>query len=127
MTDDLEVPRIRWWQWLPRRRYAIVCTAPAADLIPIRLPRKGIALADGGSGPSWIAFDCPCRRHHRLLISLSDHIQPRWRLSGGPRPSLHPSVDVVEDGRRCHFWLRNGKIEWAGTAHERRRMKYGRG
>lgn len=127
MSNNAEVPRIRWWQWFPRRRYAVVCTAAAADLIPSRLPRKGIAIVDGGSGPSWIAFDCPCQRRHRLLISLSEHIRPCWRLVSDRRPSLSPSVDVVEDGKRCHFWLRGGAIAWAGTAEERRRMKHGRG
>lgn len=84
-------------------------------------PRRGIAVVDGGRGPSWIAFDCPCRRRHRLLISLSEHIRPCWRLTGRRRPSLHPSIDVVEDGVRCHFWLTDGTIKWAGVSHERRR------
>lgn len=126
MSDEQSVPKIRWWKWLPRGRYAIVCTALAADLIPQRLPRKGLAVVDDGRGPSWIAFDCPCRRRHRLLISLSEHIRPCWRLSVEPGPSLFPSVDVVEGGRRCHFWLRDGTIQWARTAGQRRRVKHGR-
>lgn len=127
MNEELEPARVPWWRWRPRLRYAVVCTAAAADLVPERLPRRGLAVVDNGSGPSWIAFDCPCTRRHRLLMSLSDHIRPCWRLTVGQRPSLSPSVDVVEDGRRCHFWLRDGRIAWAGTADERRRMKHGRG
>jgi hypothetical protein len=100
--------------------------AAAADLIPQRLPRKGLAIVDQGRGPSWIAFDCPCRRRHRLLISLSEHVLPCWQLTSEPRPSLSPSVDVVEDGQRCHFWLKDGAIRWAGTAEEGRRVKHGR-
>jgi hypothetical protein len=126
MRYDLSAPRIRWWKWLPRRRYTIVCTAPAPDLIPERLPRKGLAVVDDGRGPSWIAFDCPCRLRHRILVSLSEHIRPCWQLTIKPRPSLSPSVDIMEGGRRCHFWLSDGTIRWAGSAEERRRMKHGR-
>jgi hypothetical protein len=126
MSEEQPVPRIRWWGWLPRRRYTIVYVAQAADLVPERLPHKGLAIVDDGRGPSWIALDCPCRRRHRLLISLNEHIRPSWRLSVEPHPSLFPSVDVVEGARRCHFWLKNGTIRWAGTTEERRRMKHGR-
>ncbi|MHB1509998.1 MAG: DUF6527 family protein [Acidimicrobiales bacterium] len=120
MSNDLAVPRIQWWKWLPHRRYTIVCKTAAADLVPDRLPRKGLAVVDDGRGPSWIAFDCPCPRRHRLLISLSDHIRPCWQLTIGPLPSLAPSVDVVENGQQCHFWLRDGAIQWAGPTEERR-------
>lgn len=126
MNDKQSAPRIRWRKWFPRLRYAVVCIAPAADLIPRRLPRKGITVVDDGPGPSWIAFDCPCRRRHRLIISVNEHIRPCWRLSVEPRLSLFPSVDVVDGGRRCHFWLRDGTIQWAGTAEERRRAKHDR-
>ena len=126
MSNDLSAVRVPWWRWLPRRHYAIVSTASAADLIPERLPRKGLAIVDDGRGPSWIALDCPCRCRHRLLISLSDHIRPCWHLTAEPRPSLAPSVDVIEDGRRCHFWLKDGSIQWVGSAEEGRRMKHGR-
>lgn len=124
MNDDLSAARVRWWKWLPRRRYAVVCTVPAADLIPHRLPRRGLAIVDDGRGPAWIAFDCPCRRRHRLLISLSEPIRPYWHLTIEQRPSLTPSVNVSEEEHRCHFWLKNGSIQWVGNSDQRRRMKH---
>ncbi len=87
----------------------------AADLIPDSLPpRAAMTVPQEGEDPRWIAFECPCESGHRLLINLSPRRRPHWRLSGDwNAPTLHPSVDVVTDGHRCHFWLRAGCFEWA--------------
>ena len=88
----------------------------AADLIPERLPRKGLVVVEDRKGPSWVAFNCPCREHHRLMVRLSASSNPHWRLDGDKRLSLRPSIDSHDDGRRCHFWLTNGKIRWVGDS-----------
>jgi hypothetical protein len=85
----------------------------AADLLPDRLPRKALVTVEGRTGPVWVAFDCPCRRRHRLLIPLRMDRSPHWFLTATQPPSLHPSVDSHDGGHRCHFWLTDGRIRWA--------------
>jgi Family of unknown function (DUF6527) len=103
---------LHWWSWLPRRRYHIAARVEAADLVPVRLPRKALVIVESGADPSWVAFDCPCRRKHRLLIRLEAGDRPSWRLTGLRAPSLAPSIDSHDRGRRCHFWLVNGRVLW---------------
>ena len=75
-------------------------------------------VVEGGTGPSWIAFDCPCELRHRLLVPVSKRMSPNWKLTGLKRPSLYPSVDSIEQSRRCHFWLSEGKVRWARAHHK---------
>lgn len=114
---SLEV-RLPWRAWLPRRRYRVVATVEAADLVPDRLPRRGLVIVNGGRGPSWLAFDCPCGNRHRLLLSLNVSRRPHWRLDNPSRPSLQPSIDSGDGGRRCHFWLSGGRIRWVREIDE---------
>jgi hypothetical protein len=101
-----------WSSWLPRRRFRVIGVVDAADLIPDRLPRKGMVVVENRNGPTWVAFDCPCSRRHRLLLPLTKGQRRHWRLDSNRYASLHPSVDSHENGRRCHFWLKHGRIQW---------------
>jgi hypothetical protein len=101
-----------WWAWLPRRRYRVIGAVDAADLIPEHLPRKGLVVVEDHSAPSWVAFDCPCNRRHRILLPLDRRRKTHWRLETKRFASLFPSVDSYEAGTRCHFWLRNGLVRW---------------
>jgi hypothetical protein len=110
-----KVGTISFWQWipLPWRRWRVVTRVTAGDEIPEHLPRRGMAVAGSASIPSWIAFDCPCPNDHRLMLNLSHARRPYWQVSNLDKGvSLNPSVDAWTDGRRCHFWLKNGKIKW---------------
>jgi hypothetical protein len=102
-----------WWSWLPRWRYRVIGSVDAADLVPDRLPRKGLVVVENHKGRAWVAFDCPCERRHRVLLPLDKHHRPHWRLDVGRFASLYPSVDSHEKGIRCHFWLTHGRIRWA--------------
>lgn len=113
MTSTDKPLSLTWWARRPRRRYAVLGTVSEADLVPDRLPRKGVVLVANDSGPKWIAFDCPCRRRHRLLVPLSQSRHPHWTVDGSKHPSLRPSVDSHDSGDRCHFWLARGRIRWA--------------
>src|SRR5450756_1039492 len=108
-----ELLSLPWWSWWPRRRYTVLGSVDAADLIPDRLPRRGLAVVEDSTGPSWVAFDCPCSRRHRLLIRLGATHHPHWLLDTSQHASLMPSVDSHDGGHRCHFWLTKGKIRWA--------------
>ena len=104
--------KLRWRVWLPHRRFRIVGIVDAADLVPDRLPRRGVVVVEDSFGPSWVGFDCPCPRRHRLMVRLSQGAPSGWRLSHDRFVSLEPSIDCQEDGIRCHFWLQNGRVRW---------------
>lgn len=93
-----------------------------ADL-PETLPRHEVALVGGSpERPKWAVFECPCGTGHRIALALRSRRQPAWlmALDDAGRPSLSPSIDS-DHGRRCHFWLRNGRIEWAPDRRRGRR------
>jgi hypothetical protein len=85
----------------------------AGDEVPDRLPRRGAVLVGPSTQPTWIAFDCPCERGHRIMINLDRSRRPAWRVASRTPLSIRPSIDDVAAGRRCHFFVSNGKIDWA--------------
>jgi hypothetical protein len=92
-----------------------------ADELP-ECPRiDELAVAGTRAHPKWALLDCPCGKGHTILLGLDSQRTPRWTLSinKSRRPTLYPSVDRISDGRRCHFWLRNGEIEWVGKPFHR--------
>jgi hypothetical protein len=102
-----------WWaRHRPRWRYCIAGSVDAADLLPDLLPKKALVVVENDERATWVAFDCPCKRRHRLLIPLSTSKQPHWKLRRDKRPSLTPSVDSHDGVQRCHFWLTNGPMGW---------------
>jgi hypothetical protein len=111
-----------WRTWLPHRRYHVAARVDAADLVPEHLPHKAMIVVTNRRGPSWVAFDCPCDRRHRLLIRLAVGEQPHWRLTGLHAPSLFPSIDSHDSGHRCHFWLVNGKVRWVAHGNQMETM-----
>lgn len=106
---------IAWWQWLalPWRRWRLVTRVQAGDDVPDRLPYKGVALVGSTEQPTWVAFDCPCRESHRLMVNLDKTRLPAWRIESLSPLSIRPSIDDITPERRCHFFISNGKITWA--------------
>ena len=107
--------KIAWWQWLPFRPWRIVGAVESADLVPDLLPRNGAVLVGTLEQPKWIALDCPCRQGHRILLNADARRQPAWRIAAARdgKLSIAPSVDYSDRQRRCHYFVRNGKILWA--------------
>ncbi|MGE5282000.1 MAG: DUF6527 family protein [Chloroflexota bacterium] len=111
---------IDWWR---RRRV----TRPRIDRItryrelpdlPVNLDRHSLAVCGPDSALKWAAFECPCGRGHRIVVSLQSTHHPRWRLSAvDAGPSLWPSIDSHGESR-CHFWLEDGRVCWVKD-HER--------
>jgi hypothetical protein len=96
-----------------RRDLVIGRSLPAADLVPTSLPLRVAVLVAGEARPGWLAFTCPCGTGHQVMINLAMSRRPRWQLRGSRwAPTVHPSVDLADDGRRCHFWVRQGQIQW---------------
>lgn len=84
----------------------------SAASLPERLPRHVVAVA--GNPASWAVMECPCGSGHQLRIRIRPHGHAAvWDLNQSDgRPTLHPSVDYDSSGRRCHFWLRGGQVNW---------------
>lgn len=107
---------IDWWR---RRRI----TAPRVDRVeryasqaelPESLPRHQLAVVGSVQSPKWLVLECPCGDGHRLQVNLSGVRHPCWRLiDTGTGPSVSPSIDFDSIERRCHFWIREGRVRWS--------------
>ena len=104
--------RISWWQWLPFWRWRVIGVVESADEVPDRIPRNGVALVGNADHTKWIVFDCPCRTGHRIMLNADQARRPHWTVNRTARLTISPSVDY-QGNRRCHYFVRNGRIEWA--------------
>ena len=107
--------KIRWWNWLPFQGWRSVGMAELADEVPNKLPRNGAVLVGSASYLKWIVFDCPCRRGHRIMLNTDPIRRPTWQVVKGSTKHLTimPSVDFRGEHRRCHYFIRGGKVLWA--------------
>lgn len=109
--------KIAWWQWLPFWRWRVIGRVESADEVPERLPRNAGVIVGDERFPKWLAFDCPCRKGHRILLNADRSRRPAWRIavSAAGRLSVSPSVDFVGNGTRCHYFIREGRVEWSSN------------
>lgn len=105
---------------IPFRKWSIVETVRSGADVPEDLPRRGAVLVASGATRSWLAFDCPCREHHRIMLNLDPSRSPRWKVSDSSPLSLWPSVDDEDTTRKCHFFIRNGRVEWMKDSRTRK-------
>lgn len=107
--------KISWWQWIPIWGWRIIGVVEAADEIPVKLPRNAAVLVGTKTFHKWVAFDCPCRTGHRIVLNTDPARKPFWRLdpSFGNSLSILPSIDYLGTARRCHYFIRQAKIVWA--------------
>lgn len=96
----------------PWRRWRVAGRVDAADELPERLPCKAVILVGPQADPTWAVFECPCRQRHRVMLNLDVSRRPRWQVSNFARLTVAPSVDAITETRRCHFWVRDGRIRW---------------
>lgn len=115
------IGRLPWWEWIPGRSWRIVVTVEAADEIPMRLPLAGAVLVGSSNHPKWLAFDCPCRTGHRIMVTLDRAHYPHWTILDEKKLSVSPSIDYRSPGRHCHYLISRGKIVWVNEKEERRR------
>lgn len=106
---------IRWWHRLPFQPWRVLGFVESADEIPDDLPRNGAVVVGSPARVKWIAFDCPCRTGHRIMLNTDPARRPFWRVGVGPsqRLSIGPSVDYEDGQRRCHYFVDDGRIRWA--------------
>lgn len=105
--------KIGWRKWLPFQPWRIIGSADSVDEIPDRLPRNGVTLVGDGTRTKWVVFDCPCRTGHRIMLNADPARRPTWKLSNAGRLTILPSIDYRGQDRRCHYFIRNGRIAWA--------------
>jgi hypothetical protein len=109
------VMRIRWRHWLPRRSWRVVGLVAEADFVPRRVPKRGLVIVGSRSDPQWLVFRCPCGAD-RVMLNMNPARRPTWRAKTFEPPSIRPSVDTVHRGRRCHYLLTDGRIDWVGSS-----------
>ena len=112
---------VGWWQSLafPWRAWRVVGQVDAGDEVPDRLPNKGAVLVGTPASATWVAFDCPCRTGHRLMVNLDRSRRPFWSVDSLKPLTIRPSIDDITPERRCHFIVRGGRIT---RAHYDRRV-----
>lgn len=103
-----------WLQWLPFRTWKVVGTVDFADEIPEELPPKSAIVVASGKRQKWVVFDCPCKTGHRIMLNLDPVRKPTWKLEVARRGqfTIHPSIDFHGNDRRCHYFVRDGKVRW---------------
>ena len=114
---------IDWWRrrrWGHPRLDEVRWYETYADL-PEHLPRHQLAVIGEPQRPKWLVLECPCGNGHRLEVNLSRGRRPFWAVELDPVPSVEPSIDLREPGRRCHFWLLGGRVRWTPDSDVLRR------
>jgi|SRR5581483_10348572 len=104
---------IRWWHWLPRLRFFLAGCVEHADEVPQYLPAKAAVLVGTMRQPKWLAFDCPCRTGHRILVPLEHTRIPHWRVLREKPLTVAPSVDFRTAKQRCHYFIQDGWVIWS--------------
>ncbi len=91
---------------------------------PLSIPRHALVLVGTTERLKWAMFECPCGTGHKIMINLAASRNPYWRVSvDDGHPSVAPSVDFHDAHGRCHFWLRNGKVEFTPDSVRPRRRR----
>ena len=71
--------------------------------------KKGVfkILSDGD-----LVFWCKgCNRYH--LVNIDESKSPHWEFNGDyDKPTFNPSILVTTQNKRCHSFIRDGKIQY---------------
>ena len=108
-------------EWIRRRRLVRHPRVPRVVMLdnrselPQNLNPRCVYLI--GDPPRWAEFCCPCGWGHQVTLNLAHVNRADWTVivDEQQRPTITPSVDV-RDLRRCHFWLRAGRVSWCPKA-----------
>lgn len=104
----------------PWLRWKIGEEVAAADEIPAVIPKRRAVIVRSGRTPTWVAFDCPCGTGHRIMLNLDGGRRPHWSITKPSPLTIYPSVDDATSTRRCHFFIRGGRVVWARDDFELR-------
>ena len=101
-----------WWEWA---RFGLgTYRVQRVEDLPARLKRKILYVVVEGETQIHASMACPrgrCGDAINLNLLPDDH--PVWSLevNGSGWPSTRPSI-WRRTSCGCHFWIRNGKIDW---------------
>ena len=113
----------RFWAWLSRRPAASTTyRVERVDNDPEHA-KPGVLYVVEDVGRPWAAvMACPGGCGQLLHMNLIPDTKPVWRLTTGSEgaPTLHPSI-WRREGCGCHFYLRQGRVEWCGDQVQQRR------
>jgi hypothetical protein len=61
----------------------------------------------------WACFQCPGGCGEVVKLSLNPKQRPAWQVKTDDlnRPTISPSVRQL-NSCGCHFWIRDGNVEW---------------
>jgi len=104
---------------IPWARWKVAAEVSAADEIPTDIPKRHAVIVRNDGKSKWLAFDCPCGGGHRIMLNLDEARRPRWRVTKISPLTIYPSVDDATSTRRCHFFIRGGRVTWARDEWER--------
>lgn len=105
---------VRWWQKfsLRWRRWKIILEVPTGADVPESVPDKCVVLVKSSERSRWLAFDCPCRTGHRVMLNLDTRRKPTWLITSTKPLTLSPSVDELTPNHHCHYFIKHGRIKW---------------
>lgn len=95
-----------------RRTWRVVDQVASGADVPDRLPPNGAVVVRALGADRFLALDCPCAEHHRLLLDLDMDHYPAWAVRRLDPLTLWPSIDYRGADRRCHFVIRQGQVRW---------------
>lgn len=110
---------------IPAFRWRIERRAADVDEVPPRIPKRRAYIVATAILRKWLVFDCPCGTGHRIMLNLDRSRFPYWRLtlSATRQITLSPSIDYHDEYRRCHYFLRKGRVIWAKRPRNSRLSK----
>jgi hypothetical protein len=98
---------------LSRPRIDRVVRCESQHEVPGSIPRHTLVVVGSEQTPKWAIFECPCGSGHRIMVSLVPTHRSHWHLEHtSAAPSLFPSVNSHDSHGRCHFWLRDGRVDF---------------
>lgn len=50
------------------------------------------------------------------MLPLDPNHRPHWSISYKGSLTVSPSVDYAGADRRCHYFVRNGRIDWVSDS-----------
>ncbi|WP_394356857.1 DUF6527 family protein [Shumkonia mesophila] len=76
-----------------------------------------IVVVQDGRHQKWACLRCPGGCGERLQLSLNPTRRPHWAITLDwlRRPSVTPSVRQLT-ACRCHFWIKDGIVEWCADS-----------
>jgi hypothetical protein len=102
----------RWWQSRHPGPWRVGLVVSEADQIPTAMAAYEAVLVGCNGISKWLAFDCPCGTGHRVMLNLDRARSPHWTVFAEAPLTISPSVDMETAGRRCHYLLYYGHVNW---------------